>query len=93
MCIRDRLRKLVEKSNTFYIAPNNPVVRSSGRMDEPEMLILEYDVRNWMNHSYTGSDPKKICQPDVKAAYHGIQRYDKQPITTNTNTDNAEEGQ
>ena len=87
------LRKLVEKSNTFYIAPNNPVVRSSGRMDEPEMLILEYDVRNWMNHSYTGSDPKKICQPDVKAAYHGIQRYDKQPITTNTNTDNAEEGQ
>lgn len=85
------LRKLAEKSDIFYIAPNNPVVRSNGRMDEPEPLILEYDVRNWMNQSYTGNDPKKLCQPDVKAAYHGLQRYNKQAIVKDADTDDIKE--
>lgn len=85
------LKKLAEKSDVFYIAPNNPVVRSNGRMDEPELLILEYDVRNWMNQSYTGNDPKKLCQPDVKAAYHGLQRYDKQAAAANPETGDAKE--
>lgn len=85
------LRKLAEKSDIFYIAPNNPVVRSNGRMDEPEPLILEYDVRNWMNQSYTGNDPRKLCQPDVKAAYHGLQRYDKPAVATSPSAGNIKE--
>lgn len=34
---------------------------SKGRMDKPEPLILEYDVKDWYNPSYQGPDPDKRC--------------------------------
>ena len=77
------IRKLAEKSDVFYIAPDNPAIRSVGRMDKPEPLILEYDVRNWMNATYTGSDPQKICQPNIKSTYRGLQRYDVSSTNNN----------
>lgn len=32
--------------------------------NEPERLIDEYDVREWMSHSYTGSDIGRKCISD-----------------------------
>ena len=49
-------------------------VRSDGRMDKPEPLILEYDVREWMNSGYTGSDPGRKCMPDLAESYRGFVR-------------------
>ena len=49
-------------------------VRSDGRMDRPEPLILEYDVREWMNSGYTGSDPGRKCMPDLAESYRGFVR-------------------
>lgn len=70
--------------NSFYsslelIAPEygwqlQDKVRSANRMDVPEMLILEYQVQEWMNHDYRGNDKMRLAQPDVKDSYRGYVR-------------------
>lgn len=49
-------------------------VRSTGRMDFPEPLILEYEVKEWMNPTYRGSDLDRLCMPDPKDSYRGYVR-------------------
>ena len=40
-------------------------ISADNRMDKPELLICEYDVTEWMNKFYRGTDPDVICMPDV----------------------------
>lgn len=49
-------------------------VRVDGRMDFPEPLILEYDVTEWMNKSYRGSDNDRRCMPELNDSYRGYVR-------------------
>lgn len=49
-------------------------VRSTGRMDFPEPLILEYEVKEWMNKTYRGSSDSRLCMPDPKDSYRGYVR-------------------
>lgn len=49
-------------------------VRSTGRMDFPEPLILEYDVTEWMNKTYRGSDIDRRCMPELNDSYRGYVR-------------------
>ena len=49
-------------------------VRVDGRMDFPEPLILEYDVTEWMNKTYRGSDNDRRCMPELKDSYRGYVR-------------------
>ncbi len=49
-------------------------VRSTGRMDFPEPLILEYDVTEWMNKTYRGSDNDRRCMPELNDSYRGYVR-------------------
>lgn len=70
---RDEVRSLLV-DYPGWNETENPV-RSTDRMDAPEPLIAEYDVRTWMNGSYTGSDIQKRCQPDIlKDRYRGLVR-------------------
>lgn len=49
--------------------------RSKGKMDKPEPLIGEYDLKDWMDPRYTASkDIDKRCHPLVKENYRGIVR-------------------
>lgn len=43
-------------------------------MGEPELLIAEYDLREWMNPDYKGADKNLICQPALKKTYRGLRR-------------------
>jgi putative DNA primase/helicase len=44
-------------------------------MDEPEPLIIEYSMVQWMNSSYVGRDLDKKCQPDrLRDRYRGLIR-------------------
>ena len=52
-------------------------VRSDGRMDRPEPLILEYDVREWMNSGYTGSDPGASACPIWRKAIADREGFDR----------------
>lgn len=50
-------------------------VRPGNLMTSPELLIAEYDLRDWMNSSYTGTDPSKKCiVSPLKANYKGVLR-------------------
>jgi len=44
-------------------------------MSPPELLIAEYDLQDWMNSTYSGTDPsKKSIVSPLKANYKGLLR-------------------
>ena len=43
-------------------------------MSEPEPLIMEYDLKDWMNPYYRGDNVKQICRPVWKGSYNGYKR-------------------
>lgn len=49
-------------------------IKTSTRMNRPEPLLLEYELKNWYNETYHGSDPKKICIPKTAPIYRGLLR-------------------
>ena len=53
--------------------------RPADRMDEPEPLIDEYHLDDWMNARYRGSkDWEKRCLPNLKSTYRGLKRRQRQ---------------
>ncbi|MCI4659564.1 DNA primase family protein [Cryobacterium zhongshanensis] len=48
--------------------------RPGHKMDDFEPLIAEYDLHDWMNPSYSGTDPAKRCIPALKTFYIGVTR-------------------
>lgn len=70
-----RIDLYVAKSKVFYRPDGDPSVRAQGRMDSYEPMIIEYDLKNWMNKSYTGHSPLKKAQQDTaNKRYRGLQR-------------------
>lgn len=62
-------------TNTEWVCKDkHALIRSDGKMDKPEPLILAYNLKDWMNSSYRGTDKNKICTPSVKDRYRGIVR-------------------
>lgn len=46
--------------------------RPKGRMDATEPLIAQYDLDDWTNKNYTGTDPIKMCMPaPLRTSYRG----------------------
>ena len=52
------------------LSPAHP----SGRMDDPEPLIFEYQLDRWKNPVYHGTDIDKICRPILMNSYRGLRR-------------------
>ena len=49
-------------------------VRTGSKMDKPEPLILEYDVKKWMNKDYKGQDRMRLCEVVPNDFYRGLVR-------------------
>lgn len=49
-------------------------ISTGNKMDLPEPLIIEFDIREWMNPNYKGNDKDLICHPDLKKNYRGLER-------------------
>lgn len=63
---------IVEKDPDWKYGPK---IRTYNRMDSAEPLILEYDLRHWMNPMYiSSSDQDKKCRPLVLESYRGLYR-------------------
>lgn len=69
--LRDVKRVLMDFAD-WDVADN--AVSTAGKCDYPEPLIIEYDVRDMRNRRYLGSDPSKVCTPDVPKRIRGIVR-------------------
>lgn len=52
----------------------NRKIKTSTRMDESEPLIARYDLKQWMNPHYSGSDRQRKCHPDKQISYRGVVR-------------------
>lgn len=66
-------------------------VKPGHKMDKPEPLILQYDLKDWMNPLYHGTDVDHICTPIIKATYNGLIRVGVYQGIPADDTDNEEE--
>lgn len=63
-------------SDIWYCIDKSKTVRSQGRMDKPEPLIMAYGLEDWKNPTYIGSDVNRISTPKLADFYRGLLRYD-----------------
>ena len=65
----------------WYCQGRAVAIRPGHKMDAPEHLIVEYDLRDWQNKMYPGNDIDQICSFKLKASYNGILRNGVSPST------------
>lgn len=67
-------------------ASTSKPVRPGQKMDEPELLIHRYELKDWLNTVYNGSDPVRRSElTNIQANYRGLLR--KPSAAGNTTTD------
>lgn len=66
---------IVDKSPLWFCSDKAAKVRTASRMSKPEPLIARYDLKDWMNPNYSGTDPvKKSLFIGASPNYRGLQR-------------------
>ena len=58
----------------WYCKGKSASVRPGKKMEQPEPLIIEYDLTDWKSKTYIGSDLNRIAMPTLKASYKGLLR-------------------
>ncbi len=53
---------------------NDRPISTRNLMDKPELLIMDYDLKDWQNPVYKGSDVTQMCKPMLAQSYRGLQR-------------------
>ena len=79
-----RMEEIVGNDSDWMCRGTNiqiPVNKSN--MDGPEPLIKQYNLVEWMNDSYKGSNINEICTPVLKSKYSGIERLNPLQIDAN----------
>lgn len=66
--LREHLRDSTDWSATLSS------VRPGTRMANPERMIDDFKLTQWMNPTYSGTDPDKRCMPRLKTNYKGLVR-------------------
>ena len=72
----------------FFCKGRKTPIRPKNLMNEPEPLIAQYNLTDWMNPNFKGQDPKQMCVPPLKSTYAGLIRIgcedaiDEEPETT-----------
>ncbi|MFF2053814.1 phage/plasmid primase, P4 family [Leifsonia sp. NPDC058194] len=83
---------IVQKSTLWYCADKTAKTRPASRMAKPEPLIARFDLKDWMNQSYTGTDPlKKSLVSPLAPGYRGLQRQSVLAATVAGVSDEDEE--
>lgn len=86
MFVKD-IRILIADLYPDWEFPANSV-RPIGRMTQPEPLIAEYHLNNWMNPMYMSSaDVSKKCMPVLKANYKGLLRRSSGVVSDDNTTE------
>lgn len=74
------LQAVIMNSEEWAVPPNNMPVRPANRMSKPEPLLKTYDLKEWMNQSYTGGkDEIRLVPSPLKTVYKGIVRNPPPP--------------
>jgi len=75
--INDLVNGPLKTSNIWFCHDKTADKHHKGRMDKPEKIIFDYDLMNWKNPTYRGTDWQKICKPPLNLKYRGIERQVK----------------
>lgn len=70
----DEVINVTKDSQIWHCPSRNQTIRSAGRMNLPEPLILEYDLKDWMNPNYVGSDATRLATTAPNDEYRGLTR-------------------
>ena len=70
----DELADIVMEDNDWQYTGSNQVRVTKDMLITPEPLIASYNLEDWMNPNYTGSDVTRICLPEFKEKYTGLIR-------------------
>lgn len=70
----NELVAITREDDLWHCSDKRKQLRTGTRMDDPEPLIAEYDLKKWMDPKYTGSDPYKKSRPIVGINYRGLER-------------------
>ena len=79
---------VTKDSDEWYCQGQDAKIKVANRMDEPELLIVQYDLNDWKNLKYHGNDINKICKPVLAQAYRGLRRYDAANPSNDGDDDN-----
>ena len=71
----DLIRVIQNDEDWYCNDKSKQITANKSNMGMPEPLIYEYGLGKWINTKYKGSDIEKICMPNLKQRYAGIQRY------------------
>ena len=78
---------LLEPAFSPYWQSADNAVSVGNKMACPEPLIAQYDLVQWKNPNYTGSDITKLSQPRLMSTrYRGIVRRPNYPVISSNNT-------
>lgn len=84
----DDLLSVIEGSQTWYCNDRKAKIRPVKRMDDPEPLIVQYDLKKWMNPMATNSnDVNKKATPLLAPNYAGLLRASGGPAAIDNGTD------
>lgn len=72
--IKDLTNVVFSTSQDWTVNRNKTPVRPQGKMDWPEPLISEYELKDWLNPMYTGGNLNQRCLPMLKSSYRGLER-------------------
>ena len=81
---------IANSGDKWYCTDKNKQLRVGTKMQRPEYLIAQYDVKDWYNPVYTGGDPDKLCSPKLNDHYRGLLRYSSSADSQNP-TDGGDE--
>ncbi|KIA72681.1 prophage DNA primase [Arthrobacter sp. MWB30] len=69
------LLAIVRKSEIWYCADKEAKIRPARKLSKPEPLIVEYELKDWVNKSYSGTTVSQRALPfPLKANYRGLLR-------------------
>ena len=80
-------RKFFSDVFCSYTSGNKPLTCDDGYFG---IAFNEYDVREWMNTGYTGSDPGRKCMPDLVESYRGFVRVSTAGSDDSNETDSED---
>jgi putative DNA primase/helicase len=81
---------VIKKSNQWYCRDKNKNIRSDKRIVGPEPLIFDYELTDWYNKTYKGSDPVVISTFHPNQFYRGILRVSSQATAPDDTADGTE---
>ncbi|MGY4541157.1 putative DNA primase/helicase [Arthrobacter sp. UYNi723] len=72
---------IVKQSPTWYCTDKELKIRPSNKLSTPEPLVVEYDLKDWTNKTYTGTTVAQRALPyPLKASYRGLLRRVPQSV-------------